>query len=279
MKAKHNKKRNTAFVYEALINEATVCVLKNEHEKSKKVVDLIRKHFTSDSNLKKDLECYKSLYENQNIDTDMSQRILKEATISKRMIDPSALFDEQTAIINDVNKNLSPSIFNNFVPNYKSLATISKMFNTTSPKEKVILETKIVENMSSGFDPDNEQPDHPVVDNIVYKTFVDKFNEKYDDGLLEEQKSLLSYYISSFVDNSLELKIFLNEEIGRLKKALLEAKKTEEINSDSAMAEKTQQVIDRLSNYSKETISENVIMTVLKTQQLVKEIHEDGRSS
>ena len=62
MKAKHNKKRNTAFVYEALINEATVCVLKNEHEKSKKVVDLIRKHFTSDSNLNKDLTSYDILY-------------------------------------------------------------------------------------------------------------------------------------------------------------------------------------------------------------------------
>ena len=91
MKAKHNKKRNTAFVYEALINEATVCVLKNEHEKSKKVVDLIRKHFTSDSNLKKDLECYKSLYENQNIDTDMSQRILKEATMNAEDVAKSVI--------------------------------------------------------------------------------------------------------------------------------------------------------------------------------------------
>lgn len=276
MKAKHNKKRNTAFVYEALINEATVCVLKNEHDKSKKVVDLIRKHFTGDSNLKRDLECYKSLYENQNLDSEMSQKILKEAMISKRMIDANALFDEQTAIINDVNKNLSPSIFNNFVPNYKSLATISKMFNTTSPKEKVILESKIIENMSA---PSATDDDHPVVDNVVYKTFVDKFNEKYDDGLLEEQKHLLSYYISSFADNSLELKMFLNEEIGRLKKILVEAKDTKEVNRDSDMSDKTQQVIDRLESYSKETISENVIMTVLKTQQLAKEIYEDGSSS
>ena len=276
MKAKHNKKRNTAFVYEALINEATVCVLKNEHDKSKKVVDLIRKHFTGDSNLKRDLECYKSLYENQNLDSEMSQKILKEAMISKRMIDANALFDEQTAIINDVNKNLSPSIFNNFVPNYKSLATISKMFNTTSPKEKVILESKIIENMSA---PSATDDDHPVVDNVVYKTFVDKFNEKYDDGLLEEQKHLLSYYISSFADNSLELKMFLNEEIGRLKKILVEAKDTKEVNRDSDMSDKTQQVIDRLESYSKETISENVIMTVLKAQQLAKEIYEDGSSS
>ena len=41
------------------------------------------------------------------------------------------------------------------------------------------------------------------------------------------------------------------------------------------MIDKTEMII---SNF-KETISENVIMTVLKTQQLVKEMHEDGSSS
>jgi hypothetical protein len=276
MKVKHNKKRNTAFVYEALINEATVAVLKDDFERSKKVVDLVRKHFTSDSNLKRDLECYKSLYENQSLETDMSHKILKEANISKRMIDPDGLFDEQTSIINDVNKNLTPSVFNNFVPNYKSLATINKMFNTTSPKEKVILETKIIENMSASLQLDDE---HPVIDNIVYKTFVDKFNQKYQEDLLDEQKYLLSHYISSFTDNSIELKMFLNEEIGRLKEKLEEAKNIDEIKSDTSMSSKADKIISKLNSYSQETISENVIMTVLKTQQLVKEIHEDGRSS
>ena len=106
-------------------------------------------------------------------------------------------------------------------------------------------------------------------------TFVDKFNEKYDNDLLSEQKDLLSHYITSFSDNSLELKIFLNEEINRLKEKLTTAKLSDEINSDSSMSDKTQQILDRLDGYSQETISENVIMTVLKTQQLVKEIFED----
>ena len=92
---------------------------------------------------------------------------------------------------------------------------------------------------------------------------------------MEEQKNLLSHYITSFSDNSLELKMFLNEEIGRLKEKLTTAKNSDEINSDSSMSDKTQQILDRLDGYSQETISENVIMTVLKTQQLVKEIFED----
>ena len=272
MKAKHNKKRNTAFVYEALIKEATVAVLKNNNERSKRAIDIIREHFNSDSLLTRDLECYRSLYENQSLEIKISEKILKEATISKRMINPDELFAQQTDIINVVNKTLSPSVFNNFVPNYKALATINKMFNTSSPKEKIILETKIINDMCNTMEiNETEEP----IDNIVFKTFVSKFNEKYDERLLEEQKNLLSHYIKSFSDNSLELKMFLNEEISRLKEKLKSAKKTEEINSDSAMSGKTQQILDRLDGYSQETISENVIMTVLKTQQLVKEIFED----
>tara|TARA_R100001126_G_C4883596_1_gene180843 strand:+ start:1717 stop:2550 length:834 start_codon:yes stop_codon:yes gene_type:complete len=272
MKAKHNKKRNTAFVYEALIKEATIAVLKNDNERSKKAVDIIREHFNSDSLLTKDLECYRSLYENQSLEPEMSEKILREANISRRMINPDDLFAQQTNIINDVNKTLSPSVFNNFVPNYKALATINKMFNTSSPKEKIILETKIINEMSNTAEVDDNQI---AIDNVVYRTFVTKFNEKYDEQLLEEQKNLLSHYITSFSDNSLELKMFLNEEIGRLKEKLTTAKNSDEINSDSSMSDKTQQILDRLDGYSQETISENVIMTVLKTQQLVKEIFED----
>ena len=43
MKTKHNKKRNTAFVYEALIKEATVSMLKGNDEVKKKTINLIKK--------------------------------------------------------------------------------------------------------------------------------------------------------------------------------------------------------------------------------------------
>ncbi len=43
-------------------------------------------------------------------------------------------------------KNLAPSVFNNFVPNYKTLATIAQIFsNKTSPKNKIILENQIID--------------------------------------------------------------------------------------------------------------------------------------
>ena len=277
MKFKHNKKRNSAFVYEALIREATVATMKNDTQRKETAVRLVKKHFKAGSLLRKDLECYRSLYENQNLDRFTCEKILKEVKIQKRLIDPNGLFKQQTDLIRDVNTELSPASFNIFVPNYKTLATIAQIFSDKiSPKDQVILENAIVRNMGELM---TEQKVITPIDNVVYKTFVNKFNSKYADELLDEQKELLGYYISSFMDNALQLKMFLNEEVTRLKAKLEKAKDVDEIKSDGEMLNKTNQVIEKLNSYSKETISEEVLMTVMRTQALVKEIYNDGSKS
>ena len=174
MTNKHNKKRNTAFVFEALAREATVAIIKGDQERKEKVVSIVRKHFTGDSLLKRDLECYRSLYENQNLDETTSQKILEASKNAKIMIDPNGLFKQQTEIIKDINKELTPDTFNNFVPNYKSLATIAKMFNTSSPKESVILESRVLDGMRGEAINENLKP----IDSLTFKTFTKKFNEK-----------------------------------------------------------------------------------------------------
>ena len=276
MKNKHNKKRNTAFVFEALAREATVAIIKGDIERKAKVVSIVRKHFTSDSLLKKDLECYRSLYENQNLDETTSKKIVEAVLAAKRLIDPDGLFRQQTEVIKDINKELSPQTFNNFVPNYKSLATIAKMFNTNSPKQKVMLEAKILEGMVGGINTEVLEP----MDSLTFRTFTKKFNQKYRDDLLQEQKELLNRYISSFSNEELELKIYLNRELGRLKESLEKATEVEEVAADEEMINKTKLVKERLESLSSETtLTEATLFTILKTQELVKEIYDDGSNS
>lgn len=270
MKIRHNKKRNTAFVYEALVREATVAVLKEDVERRDKTISIIKRHFHSKSLLRQDLECYRSLYENQSLDENTSQKVLAESRRQKIMIDPTGLFKQQTALIHDINKELTPEIFNNFVPNYKALATIDQMFSQkTSPKNRVILEGEIVKGMTTTA----QNVETPAIDNVTFRTFVGKFNDKYESGLLQEQKDLLTRYITSFSDNGLELKMYLNTEIGRLKTKLAEAVNVDAIKNDEEMLNKTNQIVEKLKSFAKSDINENVLMTVLKTQSLVEEIY------
>ena len=276
MKIRHNKKRNTAFVYEALVKEATVAILKNDVEKRDKAIKIIKKHFKPGSVLRKDLDCYRSLCENQNLDRLTAEKILKEVKLQKRLIDPTGLFKQQTKLVHDVNKEVSPSVFKNFVPSYKSLATIMQIFSDKiSPKDQVILENEIVQRMLV----ESKEVQHTEqIDSLVYKTFAAKFNERYDSNLLKEQKELLNYYVSSFADNGLELKIFMNEEISRLKQQLEKGKNIAEIKEDNEMLNKTQKVIERLNSFAKEDITDDVLLTVMKTQKLVKEMYNDANN-
>ena len=276
MKTKYNKKRNTAFVFEALIREGTSAILQGDHDRKNTVVKLIKKHFAPDSTLYKHLQCYQSLYETSGLDRNTCEKIMREAKLAHRVLDPHGLFVSQTDLINDVNKELEPSVFNNFVPNYKSLANIHKMFSTNvSPKNSVILEELVLEHMSRT----EEAEEQVEIDNVVVESFVEKFNTKYDSKLLTEQKQLLNLYISSFVDNSLELKMFLNEEIARLKSSLIESRSQEEIASDDSMVEKTEQVLELLENYKDTEADQNMLLTILKVQQLVGEIENNAGSN
>ena len=280
MKTRHNKKRNSGFVYEALLREATVAMMRRDKKRLDASVKLLKEHFSSNSILRKDLECYQSLYNNRHLSLNerASEKIIKEARLQKKLINEAELFKRQTALIHDINKNLGASVFDNFVPNYKSLATIAQIFSPkTSPRDQVILESHLVSEMSVSPSPAAEEVE---IDNVIYSSFVNKFNDKYESTLLPEQKELLTYYISSFADNALELKMFLNQELCRLKSALTEAHKEEVFKADAEMINKSNKLVEKLNSYSTQTdLNESVLLTVLKTQTLVKEIYHDGSSN
>ena len=85
----------------------------------------------------------------------------------------NGIFKEQSELIKKINTTLSKGVFSNFMPNYKDLATIGQIFNDSTPiKSRVLLENKLVEKLSSE-EPATKREMQPV-DNIVYKTFVNK---------------------------------------------------------------------------------------------------------
>ena len=120
---------------------------------------------------------------------------------------------------------------------------------------------------------DEEAPLVPI-DNLLYKTFVKKFNDQYNGKLIEEQKELLSRYIASFHDDGIELKIFLNEELTRLKGKLSSSLSDSDIVEDSVLHENTKKVLSILNGYNNKEITTEMIQQVLKIQNLVEELND-----
>ena len=65
---KHNKKRNTAFIYESLARELTKSIVSAQHTRKEKIVALIKEHFAAGSILLEELRLYRNLLETTNIE-------------------------------------------------------------------------------------------------------------------------------------------------------------------------------------------------------------------
>ena len=271
MRLKHNKKRNTAFIYEALVRELTESVVKNNKNKQNKIVSIIKEHFGNNSLLKEELELYRTIYETRDLEKTTAEKIVVQVKEKHDSLDKRKLFLEQSALINKINRTLSSKVYGNFVPNYKTIASVYSIFQEALPvKDRVLLEESIVENMSASVE--TKQEAQQPMDSIVYNTFVTKFNEEYSESLNESQKALLGNYISSFQDNGIDLKVYLNEEIGRLKNKLTIIK---EENQDSDLKEKIGRVYTILDETKNKDIDTETLEIVLSTQQLLEDLEND----
>lgn len=279
LKIKHNKKRNTAFLYEVLMKELTKCVLEKNEAKKNAVLDICKQHFSAGTILKKELELFKEVNTSANLSKDIAEKVLQESKKQYLSLNKEKIFSEQSRVINKINKILGGSVYSNFVPEYKSIATVAQIFgDNLPPKEKVLLESKLVEKMC--MNPEEKQKDNlKPIDNLTYKLFVKKFNEQYSSGLLTEQKTLLTKFITSFSDNGLELKIFLNEELGRIKDSINEAiTSNSNIKSDKELVKKIKSFVMLIESYKSKEINESMIKEILKLQSLVGELTSEGNT-
>ena len=262
---KHNKKRNTAFLYECLIKEMTKAVVRGELQKKQQIVETLKRYFSKGMPLYNDLQLYKQLMEPQRIQESMSIRYMQEVKGDWEALDRKEIFNEQTNLIKEFNQNL-PEAFGNFIPNYKSIATVGQYFNSNGLKAKtrLLIEEKVKTLVISH--PQSIKEDKlKTVDALTYKTFVSRFNDTYKESLLKEQRELLTNFITSFSDNGLGLKMFMNEELGRLKEQCDQL-------SESKWADKIQLVKERLEAFKNKPLTEEVVKDVFHIQQLLSEI-------
>ena len=277
MRFKHNKKRNTAFLYETLLKEMSKSVVRGDQDRKGKILSILKEFFSQGKILKRELDLYKFLYETRKVDTYTAERIIQEARKDYSSLDMKEVFNAQTSLINLVNKELGKTAFSAFVPNYRSLATISQIFSNEMPaKSRVLLERKIISVMTASPKEESRMTSMPKVDDLSYKTFIKKFNDKYGSDLLGEQRDLLTRYIMSLSDNGIALKVYLNEEVSRLKEELKRSLESSTIKDDEMVGERVKQVSQLLESFSKRKIDGSMIEKVLKIQAFVEELHSNG---
>tara|TARA_R100000234_G_scaffold15537_1_gene8472 strand:- start:4778 stop:5608 length:831 start_codon:yes stop_codon:yes gene_type:complete len=275
MKTKHNKKRNTGFIFEALVRELTKSVLAKDYKRASSIRSILKESFAKTKALRKELDCYKALCEADNLDGYTAEKLVYQTKVEHGNINQKQLFVEQSAMIRRINHEIGNDVFSAFVPNYRALATISQIFSDQTPvKKKVLMERTVLENLTQK-DEDREESELKPIDDLVIKSFTKKYNSQYSD-LLPEQKGLLNRHILSIRDGGVDFRVYLNSELARLHSEVKNSLVMEDVKSDDQMVKNTKSVLRIIENFSMSEFSQDDLKTVLKIQKLANEYKKDG---
>jgi len=270
MKLRHNKKRNTAFLYESLIKEFTIAIIKKDNERQDTLKGILKEFFSKNKPLKRELDIYNTLLEHRSDNRGECYRLMHEVKRDFFSLDRKLIFNEQTKLLKKINEALSNKFFATFLSNYRDIATIGQFLNSEGlpARQRIILEDKAYSLLSS-MDVEKKEIQH--VDNLTFKSFINKFNETYKNTLREEQRTLLTHYITSFANNGVELKSFINEELTRIK---IEAN---HIIEQGAFVENFNLILEKINDFGSAPIDEDRIKEVFYLQDLIYEVRKNDR--
>jgi len=215
--------------------------------------------------LKKELDIYRSFEDLADLDRTVVEKIITESKEQYRRLDKKRIFNIQTLLIQEVNKDLGKLVWDSFLSQYKKIATLNQVLaQNNSPKYAVMVEQKLIESLCA---PISDKKPLPNINNLAMKQFIDKFNTEYSNNLNEHQKTLLNKYIMSYHDDGMDLKIYLYEEIDRLKVVLHEYT----IGSNPT-SQKIAKVAEKIENYHSKRIDTKLISEIIKIQALTSEL-------
>jgi len=280
-KIKHSKIKNTGLLFEILTRQVTADILDGRESKS---VNLLKKYFNENTALGKEKELYDILLTNSYKDEIRAERLLEAVVKTRQRISNKELKLEKYNLIKEISENFTAKdFFNTRVSNYKTLASIYKLFlaETTkidfNPKQVVDTRFTILESITSK--PKKQKPsqisetlrkEERDTQLLSYEILVDKFNKKYSN-LSESQKSLLKEYINN-VSNSNSFGEFINEEII---KVVNELKPLLKKVNDKVVKIKLTEAINQAKNFTtKSVVKDNQVVTLMRYYELIKELKD-----
>jgi len=274
-KIKHAKVKNTGLIFELLVRQVASDTMNNRNSKA---LGIIKRNFSKNSELSKELKLYRSLHE-EKFDSQKKAEMFLEAVLrTKHAINESAIKREKYNLIKDIRSHYNiDEFFTSRVSNYKLHASIYKLFEFTEsddPKEYVDNRFSMMEHICTKSTVSATTPtlatENKDVRILASKLIVDKFNEKYAT-LNESQKRLLREYINN-VTNSATLKQFIITEAATLQQSLNKIKTTV---PSKVIRIKLNEVANLLTTMShRKSINDKDILTMLRYYELVDELQK-----
>ena len=225
MKLKHSKYRNTGILFELLTRQLTSETISGESSKS---LNFLKSHFNSKTELFKEYQIYHTLVTQKYKKESQATMLIEELIKVHNNLNKSQLRREKYNLIKNIKETYNVNdFFKSKINNYKIMASIYNLLENSkaTPQSIITSKTVLLENI---LQKENLTQTKSVLKEfknsdkdtrlIAYKVILEKFNDKYRD-LADNQKILLKEYVNN-VSNSPALKLYINEEIKKVKQQL-----------------------------------------------------------
>jgi len=277
---KHNKVKNTAFLYECLTRQITSDVLSNVEPSP--ALAIVKEFFKPTTILGKELVLYKALT-SKKLKNENKINYLVDSVLRERVkLNFSELRRAKYNLIKKITEKYELKDFlRTRITNYIDIASVYKLFeiqHNSNPFEETEIRFVVMENLNDKDSPKSKK--QSVIEKFAqeskdlrllsYKILVDKFNSKYSN-LNESQRDLLKTYINN-ISNTSTLKDFMAEEITKLKNEIL---KIHPKIDDKVVSIKLKECLNVLKKLNKGNIvSEEQLITMMRFYSLLDEINE-----
>jgi hypothetical protein len=284
-KIKHSKFKNTGFIFELLVRQVTSEILSSSKSVAEKI---LKEHFNSKKELSKELKLYQYLVNEKYNSESKAEKFIDTVCEARKRLDEEKLTKEKYNLIKVIKEQYGLEEFiKSPVANYKTLASIYKIFEVTTsteqyePTDIVGARFTIAESIinSSIQNKDAKMKDAVLEEYkkqdedlraVTYKLLVENFNKKYKN-LTPEQKSLLREYINN-INNTGKLSQYVNDEVSNLVKSLKEV--GGKIN-DKVTKIKLAETISNIKKVkSVKRIKEEHLSALMMTYELINELKE-----
>ena len=228
-KIKHSKFKNTGFIFELLVRQITSEIMTSDNSVAEKI---LKENFNSKKELSKELKLYQYLSNEKYNSESKAEQFINTICEARKRLDEKKLTKEKYNLIKQLKETYNIDEFiKSSVSNYKTLASIYKIFEVVSTEEQydptdiVSSRFTIAENIiNTSIQNKDSKIKNAVLEEykkqdedlraISYKFLVENFNKKYKN-LTNDQKGLLREYINN-INNTGKLNAYVSEEISKL---------------------------------------------------------------
>ena len=207
MKVKHNKKRNVGLLFAQLSQLVSEAMVEGDVKKANKTLSIIKKHFVPGTELFKEFRLFRAIMVTSVPTSSLASSIISEAKTASRTIDMKSLTQQKSALIKDINYNISENRFyDRRVEDYKTYATVQTLLSewrNAAPDVAVIakFEPELHAHlMKEKAVQDLEELKSTDVNHLVVDIMRKKIEEKFGAHLTKGQLSLLREYVFSSED-------------------------------------------------------------------------------